>query len=99
MIWPSLPPSVATSPHSASGSCSKTGGRQAMIESPLYQEIVEEAEREGATRARRQDIMDVLVDRFGPAARDLEVELKAVEFDRLRDLHKFAARCRSLASF
>jgi hypothetical protein len=29
----------------------------------------------------------------------LEVELKAVDFDRLRDLVKFAAKCRSLASF
>jgi hypothetical protein len=70
-----------------------------MIDSPLYQEVVEEARREGETSARRQDIMDVLEGRFGPAAQALEVELKAVEFDRLRDLHKFAAKCRNLASF
>ena len=37
--------------------------------------------------------------RFGPAAKELEVELKAVEFDRLSDLAKFAAKCRNLASF
>ena len=36
-----------------------------MIESPLYQEVVEEAERNGATEARRQDIMDFLEGRFG----------------------------------
>jgi len=75
------------------------GGRQAMIESPLYQEVVEESRREGATEARRQDIMDVLEGRFGPAAQALEVELKAVEYDRLSDLVKFAAKCRNLASF
>ena len=70
-----------------------------MIESPLYQEIVEESERKGETRAKRQDILDFLVGRFGPAAKDLEVELKAVEFDRLSDLVTFAAKCRNLASF
>ena len=31
--------------------------------------------------------MDVLEDRFGPAAKELEVELKAVEFDRLEGPH------------
>ena len=33
--------------------CEILGGRQVMIESPLYQEIVEEARREGATEARQ----------------------------------------------
>jgi hypothetical protein len=75
------------------------GGREAMIESPLYREIVEEAEREGETRAVRRTILTFLVGRFGPAASELEVELKAVEFDRLSDLARFAAKCRSLASF
>jgi hypothetical protein len=70
-----------------------------MIESPLYQEIVEEAERNGETRAMRRDILKVLAARFGPAAMDLEVELKAVEFDRLDDLVEFAAKCRYLAWF
>ena len=70
-----------------------------MIESPLYQEVVEESRRKGATEARRQDIMDLLEGRFGPAAQALEVELKAVEYDRLSDLVKFAAKCRNLASF
>jgi hypothetical protein len=75
------------------------GGREAMIESPIYQEIVEESERNGEIRARQQDILDVLDSRFGAAAQDLEVELKAVEFDRLGDLLRFAAKCRNLASF
>ena len=70
-----------------------------MIESPLYQEVVEEAERKGETKAKREAILDVLVGRFGPTAKVLEVELTAVEFDRLRDLHMFAVKCRNLASF
>jgi predicted transposase YdaD len=75
------------------------GGREAMIQSPLYQEIVEEAKREGATEAMRQDILDLLEVRFGPQAKDLDVELKAVGFDRLRQVLRLAATCRSLASF
>jgi hypothetical protein len=71
------------------------GGHETMIKSPLYQEIVEEAKRE----AMQQAILDLLEDHFGPEAKDLEAQLKAVAFDRLRDLHKFAARSPSLASF
>ena len=70
-----------------------------MIESPIYQEIVAESKREGAIETRLQDLLDVLVSRFGAAAQDLEVELKAIEFDRLSDLLKFAAKCRNLAAF
>jgi predicted transposase YdaD len=75
------------------------GGREAMIQSPLYQEIVEEAKREGADETRRKDILTFLAGRFGPPAEDLEADLRAVEFDRLDELVEFAARCRSLASF
>ena len=75
------------------------GGREVMIQSPLYQEIVAESELKGATETRRKDILDFLRERFGPAADELEVELRAVEFDRLADLVKFAAKCRSLTSF
>jgi hypothetical protein len=71
------------------------GGQKAMIESPLYQEIVEEAKRD----ARQRDILMFLAGRFGPAAEELELDLKAVAFDRLDELVEFAARCRSLASF
>ena len=70
-----------------------------MIQSPLYQEVVEEAERKGEMKAWRQAILKFLRSRFGPAAEALEVELTAVEFDRLDDLVEFAAKCRSLASF
>ncbi len=47
----------------------------------------------------QQPIFDLLEDRFGREAKDLEVELKPVPFDRLRELHRRTARSRSLASF
>ncbi len=75
------------------------GGRKAMIGSPLYQEIVEEAKREGQIEATRGGILKVLAARFGTAAKDVEVELKSIEFDRLVNLFEVAAKCRSLASF
>jgi hypothetical protein len=50
-------------------------------------------------KARQQGIMDMLIDRFGSDAEALEVELKAVEFDRLRDLHRFATKCADLVAF
>ncbi len=71
------------------------GGREAMIHSPLYQEIVEETSRE----VRQQDILVILEDRFGAEAKDVEALLKTVEFDRLMELVRFARKCRSLASF
>ncbi len=70
-----------------------------MKESPVYQEIVEEARREGAINARREVILILLEAQFGAAAQALEVELKAVEFDRLRELIKFAAKCPDLPAF
>jgi hypothetical protein len=75
------------------------GGREVMIQSPLYREIVEEAERKGETRAMQQTLLDILEDRFGSDAKDLEVDLKAVEFDRLRELIRFVVRCSSLEAF
>jgi hypothetical protein len=70
-----------------------------MIHSPLYQEVVEEARREGKTEARREWILKVLQTRFGEAAKDLKVELDAVEYDRLEGLLDRALSCRTLASF
>jgi hypothetical protein len=70
-----------------------------MIESPLYQEIVDEARREGETRAMRRTILRHLVRRFGPAANEMEVELNAVAFDRLDDMIDSAAECGSLEEF
>jgi hypothetical protein len=71
------------------------GDRVAMIHSPLYQEIVEGAKRE----VRQEAILDILEDRFGPEAKGLEAQLKAVSLDRLMELVRLARTCRSLASF
>jgi len=72
------------------------GGRKAMIESPLFQELKAEWTRETTI----EDLMDVLVARFGSKARPLETELKAIDDEaRLRELIKHAATCRTLASF
>jgi hypothetical protein len=84
------------------------GGRQAMIESPLYQELKEEWTREVVEKTTREatraamitNLMTVLVARFGSKAEALETELKAIADEaRLRELVKQAATCRSLAAF
>ena len=62
-------------------------------------DFVEEARREGATKARRESILIYLVARFGPAAEALKDELQTIEYERLQDLVTFAAKCRNLASF
>jgi hypothetical protein len=67
------------------------GGREAMIESPVLQEIIAET--------KQKDIVKFLMARFGEAAQSLENELKAIDDDRLDELVKRAATCRSLASF
>ena len=43
--------------------------------------------------------MDVSLGSFRSRAQSLEVELNAVEFDRLRDLLPFAAKCGNLEAF
>jgi hypothetical protein len=75
------------------------GGRQAMIESPILQEIIADNTRTTATGTRQKDIVRFLVTRFGDAAKAVESELKAVDEDRLEGLIERAAKCRSLASF
>jgi hypothetical protein len=63
-----------------------------MIESPLIQEFIAEA--------RREAIVTVLTSRFGISAGEVEADLKGIEDgDRLNELIKLAASCRSLKSF
>ncbi len=75
------------------------GGREVMIQSPLYQEIVAESELKGATETRQAYILKVLRNRFGDAAKELDVELKAVEHERLDSLFDRALNCPDLESF
>ena len=46
-----------------------------------------------------EHIVKFLEARFGAAAKTLETELGALEEDRLDDVIKLAATCRSLAAF
>jgi hypothetical protein len=72
------------------------GGRKAMIESPLLQELI--AERTHDTMI--ENLMTFLVARFGSKAEALESELKAIGDEaRLKELVKYAATCRTLSSF
>jgi len=72
------------------------GGRKAMIESPLFQELRAELTHETTIR----HIMTILVGRFGSKAESLETEIKAIDDEaRLEELLLHAATCRTLGSF
>src|SRR5690606_18917972 len=80
------------------------GGREAMIESPILQELKaewsREAAREAARATRHQDLLDFLAARFGPEAEGLAGEIRALTDDaRLADLIRFAAVCPDLDAF
>jgi hypothetical protein len=72
------------------------GGRQAMIESPLIQEIVSESRR--ATRV--EDLLEFLTARFGTVTPTVSAGLAEVkENEKLVRLMRTAAICRDLQSF
>ena len=80
------------------------GGRNAMIESPVLQELkaewTREAAREAALQTNRRTIVDFLVARFGPQAEEIATQLETITDDaRLTELVKLAAVCSDLPSF
>ena len=76
------------------------GGLQAMIESPVLQELKAEWTREGAIEATCKAIVKLVVLRFGVAAETIGEQLRAVEDeDRLSELFEHAATCSDLESF
>ncbi len=75
------------------------GGRDAMIESPVLQELIADCEHKATVEARRKDIVKVLVARFGAAAMGLDAELKTIDDDRLDEFVECAATCPDLVSF
>ncbi len=79
----------------------RLGGTRAMLKSgsPLIQGIIDEALEKGRREARRDSIVAVLVARFGPEARSLKKELKAVGDPGLEELVTLAAICPDLDSF
>jgi hypothetical protein len=76
-------------------------GRQQMIESPMYQEILAEGRTEGQLNTKRDDIHETLAARFGPEAATEFVEaLRGIgDLDRLSDLFRLALGCRKLTEF
>jgi predicted transposase YdaD len=75
------------------------GGRKAMIESPVLQELKEEWTKEGKSEGKREATIKVLQARFGAAALALEPGINAVDDDRLDELLDSAATSRSLGAF
>jgi len=76
------------------------GGRAAMIESPLIDELREEFREQFHAEARAGDILRLLVRRFGPMPGGVEREVHALRSDeRLDDLLFAAAECPDLAAF
>jgi len=72
------------------------GGRNAMIESPVLQELKVEWTRED----KRRTIVDFLVERFGPEAEEIATQLQTIADDaRLKELVKLAVVCSDLPSF
>jgi hypothetical protein len=68
------------------------GGDQAMIESPLIDEVL--------ARVMQRTILRVLFDRFGPVPQDTDKKLRTIyDHDRLEELTSWAARCPDLAAF
>jgi hypothetical protein len=72
------------------------GGRKAMIESPLLQEIVAESAR----AERVKTLLDILKDRFGSVTPTITAGLEQVKArERLRRLTTQAFSCKSLQAF
>ena len=67
------------------------GGEQAMIESPLIDELV--------AKTRAEDILDFLEGRFDSRPDDLADELRALGEKELKALNRFAAVCPDLEAF
>lgn len=71
------------------------GGRKAMIESPVLQELKAEWTRETTCK----DVVRFLTARFGAEAHQLETELNSVDDEHLGNLVELAATCPDLDSF
>jgi hypothetical protein len=72
------------------------GGRRAMIESPMAKELIADSR----LAAGRSILLDVLVGRFGPRARDLRSILDTItEEKRLKELAQVSGTCPDLESF
>ncbi len=72
------------------------GGRQAMIESPVLIELLDETRREFA----HQMILRILASQFGLMPDPLAAQIRAIQaLDRLEGLIEHAANCQDLDGF
>jgi hypothetical protein len=72
------------------------GGRKAMLESPVLQELLTEREVE----TRHQDLLDFLRGRFGALPEELEAAVKVIQqAQRLRELITWEGQCPDLNAF
>jgi hypothetical protein len=73
-------------------------GREKMKESKAYQEILKEGREEGAIRAHRDDVLDVVTSRFGQrSAGSVKTALQSIgDVKRLKAILKLAVRCSEL---
>jgi hypothetical protein len=72
------------------------GGSQAMIESPLIQELMSEV----VAKERHKYIVGVLEERFGSVPQDILTALGAIQdAERLDQLNRWAVRCPDLEAF
>jgi hypothetical protein len=68
------------------------GGREAMIESPLLQEL--------AAEMKQEDILIILSERFGAVSHETEAAIKETsDVETLQEMLRLAARCPDLAAF
>jgi hypothetical protein len=76
------------------------GGRVAMIESPLLDEIRAESRAEGMAKGKTEALVSVLSERFGSLPAALEQRVRLLQDEAHLDrLIRLAARCRDLAAF
>ncbi len=76
------------------------GGRKAMIESPVLQELKAEWTSEAARETIRSAIVEFLVARFGSGAEELGARLETINDEaRLKELVRYAAVCPDLEAF
>lgn len=75
------------------------GGRQAMIESPVLQELKAEWTREATIDATRKDIARILAIRFGFDTKSAETELENIDDELLGNFFELAVTCPNLETF
>jgi hypothetical protein len=76
------------------------GGKKAMIDSPLIQELLAETRAEARAETQRKDILRFFSSRFGLVPPEIVTALQRIhEEAKLNDLVEWAAKCPNLEAF